>query len=84
MSKCESNVGELIVSDLVGIPGTVSSRLAEYRDWHGDVQADVSDLETCAMDLEIQSLTITAIDFANPYATLRFPLSLVAMWSTHV
>ena len=46
MSKCESNVGELIVSDLVGIPGTVSSRLSEYRDWHGDVQADVSDLET--------------------------------------
>ena len=68
MSKCESNVGELIVPDLVGIPGTVSSRLSEYRDWHGDVQADVSDLETCAMDLEIQGLAITAIDFANPYA----------------
>lgn len=68
MSKCESNVGELIVPDLVGIPGTVSSRLSEYRDWHGDVQADVSDLETCAMNLEIQGLAITAIDFANPYA----------------
>ena len=68
MSRCESNVGELIVPDLVGIPGTVSSRLAGYRDWHGDVQADVSDLETCALDLEIQGLAITAIDFANPYA----------------
>ena len=31
MSKCESNVDELIVPGLVGIPGTVSSRLAEYR-----------------------------------------------------
>lgn len=68
MSKCESNVDELIVPGLVGIPGTVSSRLAEYRDWHGDVQADVSDLETCASNLEIQGLTITAIDFANPCA----------------
>ena len=29
MSKCESNVNELIVSDLVGIPGTVSSRLLQ-------------------------------------------------------
>ena len=32
MSKCESNVDELIVPGLVGIPGTVSSRLADYRD----------------------------------------------------
>ena len=68
MSKCESNVDELIVPGLVGIPGTVSSRLAEYRDWHGDVQADVSDLETCALNLEIQGLAITAIDFVNPCA----------------
>ncbi len=68
MSKCESNVDELIVPELVEIPGTVSSRLAEYRDWHGDVQAGASDLEACALDLEIQGLTITAIDFANPYA----------------
>ncbi len=68
MSKCESNVDELIIPGLVGIPGTVSSRLAEYRDWHGDVQAGASDLEACALDLEIQGLTITAIDFANPYA----------------
>ena len=44
MSKCESNIDELIVPELAGIAGTVSSRLAEYRDWHGDVQADVSDL----------------------------------------
>ncbi|MEE1435462.1 MAG: acetylxylan esterase, partial [Collinsella sp.] len=68
MSKCESNVDELIVPGLVGIPGTVSSRLAEYRDWRGDVQADVSDLETCASNLEIQGLAITAIDFVNPCA----------------
>lgn len=68
MSKCESNVNELIVPELVGIPGTVSSRLAEYRDWRGDVQADVSDLETCASNLEIQGLAITAIDFVNPCA----------------
>lgn len=77
MSKCESNVGELIVSDLVGIPGTVSSRLSEYRDWHGDVQADVSDLETCASNLEIQGLAITAIDFVNPcarYSEVSFEL----------
>ena len=68
MSKCESNVDELIVPGLVGIPGTVSSRLAEYRDWRGDVQADVSDLETCASNLEIQGLAITAIDFVSPCA----------------
>ena len=77
MSKCESNVDELIVPGLVGIPGTVSSRLAEYRDWHGDVQADVSDLETCAPNLEIQGLAITAIDFVNPcarYSEVSFKL----------
>ena len=28
MSKCESNVNELIVSDLVGIPGTVAGLLS--------------------------------------------------------
>ena len=77
MSKCESNVNELIVSDLVGIPGTVSSRLAEYRDWHGDVQADVSDLEACVSNLEVQGPSITAIDFANPcarYSEVSFEL----------
>ena len=77
MSKCESNVDELIVPGLVGIPGTVSSRLAEYRDWHGDVQADVSDLETCASNLEIQGQAITAIDFVNPcarYSEISFEL----------
>lgn len=77
MSKCESNVDELIVPELAGIPGTVSSRLAEYRGWHGDVQADVSDLETCARNLEIQGLAITAIDFANPcarYSEVSFEL----------
>ena len=77
MSKCESNVDELIVPGLVGIPGTVSSRLADYRDWHGDVQADVSDLETCAPNLEIQGLAITAIDFVNPcarYSEVSFEL----------
>ncbi len=30
MSKCESNVNELIVPELAGIPGTVWSRLSEY------------------------------------------------------
>ena len=77
MSKCESNVDELIVPELVEIPGTVSSRLAEYRDWHGDVQADVSDLEACASDLEIQDPSITAIDFVNPcarYSEVSFEL----------
>lgn len=77
MSKCESNVDELIAPGLVGIPGTVSSRLAEYRDWRGDVQADVSDLETYASNLEIQGLAITAIDFVNPcarYSEVSFEL----------
>ena len=77
MSKCESNVDELIVPELVEIPGTVSSRLAEYRGWHGDVQADVSDFETCARNFEIQGLAITAIDFANPcarYSEVSFEL----------
>lgn len=68
MSKCESNVNELIVSDLVGIPGTVSSRLADFRDWRGDASADVSELEIAASDLEVCGSSITAIDFANPYA----------------
>ena len=68
MSKCESNVDELIVSDLVGIPGTVSSRLADFRDWRGDASADVSELEIAASDLEVCGPSITAIDFANPYA----------------
>lgn len=68
MSKCESNVNELIVSDLVGIPGTVSSRLADFRDWRGDASANVSELEIAASDLEVCGPSITAIDFANPYA----------------
>ena len=46
MSKCESNVDELIVPGLVGISGTVSSRQADYRDWRGDVQAEDSELAT--------------------------------------
>ena len=77
MSKCESNVDELIVPGLVGIPGTVSSRLAEYRDWRGDVQADASDLEACTSNLEVQGLAITAIDFVNPcarYSEVSFEL----------
>ena len=77
MSKCESNIDELIVPELAGIPGTVSSRLAEYRGWHGDVQADVSDLEACVSNLEIQGPSITAIDFANPcarYSEVSFEL----------
>ena len=77
MSKCESNVDELIVPKLAEIPGTVSSRLAEYRDWHGDVQADVSDLEACVSNLEMQGSSITAIDFANPcarYSEVSFEL----------
>lgn len=77
MSRCESNVDELIIPELVEIPGTVSSRLAEYRDWHGDVRADVSDLETCVLNLEIQGPSITAIDFADPcarYSEVSFKL----------
>lgn len=77
MSKCESNVDELIIPELVEIPGTVSSRLAECRGWHGDAQADVSDLEACVANLEIQGPSITAIDFANPcarYSEVSFEL----------
>ena len=77
MSKCVSNVDELIVPELVKIPGTVSSRLAEYRDWHGDVQADVSDLESSVSNLEMRGPSITAIDFANPcarYSEVSFEL----------
>ena len=77
MSKCESNIDELIVPGLAEIPGTISSRLAEYRGWRGDVQADISVLETCASNLEIQGLTITAIDFGNPcarYSEVSFEL----------
>ena len=77
MSKCVSNVDELIVPELVEIPGTVSSRLAEYRDWHGDVQADVSDLEASVSNLEIQVPSITAIDYVNPcarYSEVSFEL----------
>lgn len=68
MSKCESNVNELIVPGLAEMPGTVSSRLSDFRGWHGDASADVSELETAASDLEVCGLTVTAIDFANPCA----------------
>mgnify|MGYP000447145949 FL=1 len=51
MSKCESNIDELIVPELAGIAGTVSSRLSDFRDWRGDASADVSELETAASDL---------------------------------
>ena len=85
MSKCESNVNELIVPGLVGIPGTVSSRLAEYRDWRGDVQADVSDLETCASNLEIQGLALRRLTLLTPApVTRRSPLSSVTMRFTLV
>lgn len=68
MSKCESNIDELIVPGLAEMPGTVSSRLSDFRGWHGDASADVSELETAASDLEVCGLTVTAIDFANPCA----------------
>lgn len=77
MSKCESNVNELIVPELAGIPGTVSSRLSDFRGWRGDASADVSELETAASDLEVCGLTVTAIDFANPcarYSEVSFEL----------
>lgn len=77
MSKCESNVDELIVPGLAGIAGTVSSRLFDFRDWRGDASADVSELETAASDLEVCGLTVTAIDFANPcarYSEVSFEL----------
>ena len=77
MSKCESNVDELIVPGLAGIAGTVSSRLSDFRDWRGDASADVSELETAASDLEVCGLTVTAIDFANPcarYSEVSFEL----------
>lgn len=77
MSKCERNVNELIVPELAGIPGTVSSRLSDFRDWSGDASADVSELETAASDLEVCGLTVTAIDFANPcarYSEVSFEL----------
>lgn len=77
MSKCESNVNELIVSELAGIPGTVSSRLSDFRDWRGIASADVSELEVAASDLEVCGPTVTAIDFANPcarYSEVSFEL----------
>lgn len=77
MSKCESNVNELIIPELAGVPGTVSSRLSDFRGWRGDASADVSELETAASDLEVCGLTVTAIDFANPcarYSEVSFEL----------
>ena len=77
MSKCESNIDELIVPELAGIAGTVSSRLSDFRDWRGDASADVSKLETAASDLEVCGLTVTAIDFVNPcarYSEVSFEL----------
>lgn len=77
MSKCESNIDELIVPELAGIAGTVSSRLSDFRDWRGDASADVSELEAAASDLEVCGLTVTAIDFANPcarYSEVSFEL----------
>ncbi len=68
MSRCESNVDELIIPELVAIPGTVSSRLAEYRGWRGEAAADVSALTDAALGLDIRNLTVTAIDSPNPCA----------------
>ena len=85
MSKCESNIDELIVPELAGIAGTVSSRLSDFRDWRGDASADVSELETAASDLEVCGLTVTAIDFANPCARYsEVPLSSAGMSCTAV
>lgn len=90
MSKCESNIDELIVPELAGIAGTVSSRLSDFRDWRGNASADVSELETAASDLEVCGLTVTAIDFANPcarYSEVSFELGgyvvhgrLIELW----
>lgn len=68
MSKCESNVDELIVPELTGILGTVSSKLSDFRDWRGDTSVDISDLCTAVSNPEVCGLTVTAIDFANPCA----------------
>ena len=85
MSKCESNVNELIVPELAGIPGTVSSRLSDFRDWRGDTSVDVSELEIAATSLEVCGLTVTAIDFGNPCARYsEFSLSSMGMSCTAV
>lgn len=59
------------------MPGTVSSRLSDFRGWRGDASADVSKLETAASDFEVCGLTVTAIDFVNPcarYSEVSFEL----------
>ena len=69
MSKCESNVDELIVPELTGIPGTVSSKLSDFRDWRGDTSVDISDLCTAVSNPEVCGLTVTAR--ATPRSPLR-------------
>lgn len=68
MSKSVSNVDDMIVPALVGVPGTISARLAAWRDEHGACDADLSEFRSALGDCLPRDPSITQIELCNPCA----------------
>lgn len=68
MSRCASNIDDLIVPGLEKVPGTISSRLAVWRDLSAAPAADDDAVDGLLPRDMPRDITLTAIDFGNPCA----------------
>ena len=68
MSRCVSNIGDLIVPGLEKVPGTVSARLAAWRDANVEQAADESATSRLIPFARPTEISLTAIDIENPCA----------------
>lgn len=68
MSRCVSNIDALIVPGLEKVPGTVSARLAAWRDARVEQAADESEVARLTPFARPTEISITAIDIENPCA----------------
>ena len=67
MSRCVSNIDDLIVPELEKVPGTISSRLASWRGVRcGEVSDDIVD--ALVPPVRPTGISLTAIDIENPCA----------------
>lgn len=68
MSRRVSNIDDLIVPGLEKVPGTVSARLAAWRDARVEQAADESEVARLTPFARPTEISITAIDIENPCA----------------
>lgn len=68
MSRCVSNIDDLIVPGLERVPGTISGRLAAWRDAPGVAALDEDVVEALRPSARPSQISLTAIDIENPCA----------------